>query len=445
MSRSLDPLTLARILNAPPPDAASPPIRGATHHSGRVREGDAFFALPGARGHGIAFADAALDAGAALVVSDRPHARGLRVEDPGAAMLRLGAWARGRLARPIVAVTGSAGKTTAKALLAAALAGDASEGNLNTPHALAGILLWAWASGGTAPLILELGIDRVGEMDELVDLVRPDLGFLTSIAPGHLDGLGDVATVAREKGRLLGRSPRALAAEEAWRDLPDTLRVRTVRYGLDAEDAEWRGRAVGAAFAPSLEATAPWSGTIDLPGLGRGLAESALGALAAADLLGVEVQSAARRLTDAPLEPGRLQVRRAGKRIVLDDSYNANPASAAHALEVLRAAPGPRVAVLGDMLELGSDSARLHRALGEATRGLDHVLAVGPAAREIAAGNPAARTVEPEDAAAAVAALPPRGTVLIKASRGMRFERLVDVLLRTGEDEARPRREAGPA
>jgi len=403
-------------------------VRGATHHSGRVREGDAFFALPGADHHGIEHADDAVAAGAVVVVSDRPHPRGLQVADPGAALVRVGRWARGRLRAPVVGVTGSAGKTTARALLAAALDAQASEGNLNTPHALAGRLLRAWSDHPDRPLILELGIDHVGEMDRLTDLVRPDVGLLTRIAASHLDGLGDEATVAREKARLLHASPRGLAAEDAWRRLPDDLAVRIVRYGLDA-DAPWSGHEVGASFTPELEVDRPVRVRAALPGLGRGLAESALGALALAEVLGVPADVAAPRLAGARLEDGRLTPRRGNGFTVLDDSYNANPASARQALELLHRAPGPRVAILGEMLELGAESERHHRELGEASLGLDHVLFVGPHGEAVRAGNPDVEIVPDDRAVDVVARLPRRGTLLVKASRGMRFERLVAALM----------------
>jgi UDP-N-acetylmuramoyl-tripeptide--D-alanyl-D-alanine ligase len=418
---------LADIVGAPARELTGR-VRGATHHSGRVREGDAFFALPGADHHGIDHADDALAAGAVVVVSDRPHPRGLRVDDPGAALLRLGRWARGRLRAPVVGVTGSAGKTTARALLAAALDAQASEGNLNTPHALAGRLLRAWSDDPDRPLILELGIDHVGEMDRLTELVRPDVGLLTRIAASHLDGLGDEATVAREKARLLHASPRGLAADDAWRRLPDALAVRIVRYGLDA-DAPWTGRQVGDPFAPELQVDHPVRVRAALPGLGPGLAESALGALAVAEALGVAADVAAPRLADARLEAGRLTPRRGAGFTVLDDSYNANPASARQALDLLRRAPGPRVAILGEMLELGSEAERHHRELGEASRGLERVLFVGPHGDAVRAGNPDVEVVAEDRVADVVARLPRRGTLLVKASRGMRFERLVAALL----------------
>jgi UDP-N-acetylmuramoyl-tripeptide--D-alanyl-D-alanine ligase len=267
-------------------------------------------------------------------------------------------------------------------------------------------------------------------MDELTDLVRPDIGLLTAISASHLDGLGDVTTVAREKGRLLAATARGLAADGAWRQLPDDIALRTIRYGLDA-DAPWRGRLEGPPFESRLEVEAPVELRAPLPGPGRGLAESALGALATASLLNVDLEGAAERLAHARLEPGRLTVRRFALWTLIDDSYNSNPASAEQALALLRAAPPPRTAVLGEMRELGAEAAERHRALGEATVGLERVLAVGPHADEVRRGNPDVRVASEAAIDDLVAALPREGTILVKASRGLRFERLVAALLRT--------------
>ena len=443
--RTVPPLSsadLATLLRAAPPEHGAPGaatdehgraiVTGASHHSGRIRPGDAFFALPGADHHGIEHADAALDAGASLVVSDRPHRFGIRVDDPAGSLLRLGRWARGRMRAPVVGVTGSAGKTTARALAAAALEAHASEGNLNTPHALAGRIVRAWHDDPRRPLVLEMGIDRIGEMDELTALVRPDVGLLTAVDASHLDALGDVATVAREKARLLASAPRGLAAEAAWQRLRDDLAVGVERYGVEV-DAPWSGRLEGSPMAPTLQLTSPYPVEVALPGLGRGLAETAVGVLALADLLGVDVTDAAARIGRAQLEPGRLTPRPGPGFTVLDDSYNANPVSMRHALALLRGAPAPRTAILGEMLELGAEAALHHRALGQASRGIDRVLFVGAHGDAVRAGNPEVELVTPERAPEVVAALPRSGTFLVKASRGLRFERLVAALL---EDDA---------
>lgn len=434
----LDARTLARLANTPVPESLRDlQARGVSFHSARVREGDLFFALPGAQGHGIAFADDALARGAVAVVSDRAHPRGVQVADPGAVLLALGRYARAQLAGPVLGVTGSAGKTSTKAMLAAALVATISPGNMNTPFALAGVLVDCWLGGKTSAddvLVLELGIDHVGEMATLVDLVRPSHALLTLIAASHLSGLGGLAGVAREKLTLVHAAPQAWVSEDAVAFLSPALRERVTVYGLGAE-ADVRGTVLsdaddGGSSQQTFQQTVEIDGVrIVLPYPGVAMAKNAVGAFAAARALGVDAATAAARLAEVRLEPGRLQRYDLGGAVLLDDSYNSNPASATLALDVLRQLPGPRTAILGDMLELGEDSAAHHRELGAQTCDLDRVIAIGPEASAIREGNPHAEqfaTVE-----AAIAALQDddlHGSVLVKASRGMRFERIVAAL-----------------
>ena len=398
-----------------------PRATGVTFHSGRVRPGDAFFALPGAKEHGIAHANDALERGAVFIVSDLPHPRGLQVEDPAGVLLALGQHARGNLKGAVVGISGSAGKTTTRAFAAAALDAGSSEGNFNTPYALACTLVRAWQTDPQRPLVLELGIDRPGEMDELLDLVSPTHGLLTAIAESHLERLGDLGGVAREKARLLERSAQRFASLDASARLP-RLVPGLIRFGL-AEDAEVKGQLV----AGLLEALGV---EVRLRYPGRAMATNALGALALAWQLGLDLEGAAERLESATLEAGRLEIKRRGQLTILDDTYNSNPASAREALAVLSSSAAPRCAVLGDMLELGDQAEELHRELGAATRGLDLVLAIGPLARCLTDANPnAIHLPSVEEALPLLARLPSTGTVLVKASRGMRLERIVEALM----------------
>lgn len=416
-------------------------ILGATHHSGRVRPGDAFFALPGEQGHGIEFADAALEAGASIVVSDRPHPYGLVVDDPATALVRVGRWARSRLHAPVVGVTGSAGKTTAKTLVAAALGAAASPGNLNTTWALAGILARHYATGDRRPLVLEMGIDRVGEMDALVDLVRPDVGLLVLVGPAHLDAFVDLEGVAFEKSKLLAGSPRRLVSRQAAGFLPPHLLETCIVYGLDgtpdersAESVDVAGAMSGTWDAPSVRIVAPWPLEVRLPGHGEGTAESSVAALAVADLLGLDVQQAASRLSSAVLETGRLTVQRVGARYVVDDTYNANPASLRVALRWLADAPRPHALVLGDMLELGDQAEEAHLQAGDAASGVDHLIVMGRHAARVAERRPSTTVVFDDDAMQqALDALPGDATILVKASRSAGFERFVRYLTNRSE------------
>ena len=447
---TLDPPTLRRALGShllTLPDPPPPPARGVRFHSDRVRPGDAFVALAGATTHGLRFADDALARGAAFVLSDRPRPGAVIVDDAGAALLALGRFARAAHRGPVVAVTGSAGKTTTKALLAAALDAFVSSGNLNTPYALATVLVDAWlATDADRALVLELGIDHPGEMARLTELVRPTHGLVTLIAPAHLEGLGDLDGVAREKaGVLRAATVGRYAADAAWARLPADLRDRVQRYRVDPA-----GRAGGSDADPDASGTqthltlgrhlahddrewliADIDGRaieVELPGVGRALAENALGALRVAVDLGVPPATVATRLATARLEPGRLTRVRLGDLLLLDDTYNANPASVAAAFEVLARAPRPHAAVLGSMLELGPAAAEAHRDVGRAclAQGIDPVWTVGGPARDIAAACPHARRFIDADAAADAAdELPATGTLLVKGSRGVRLEVLV--------------------
>lgn len=400
--------------------SAWPAGRSVSFHSGRFRPGDVFFALPGASGHGLDYASAVLDMGASFLVSDRPHPRGLQVDDPAGLLLKLGRKARSQISGTVIGITGSAGKTTTKDLLRSLLAAGATPGNLNTPLALSCTLVEAALHSPRQDLVLELGIDHPGEMATLLDLTSPELGVLTSIAPSHLQGLGSLEAVRNEKRQLTDRASRSYLSVQAAGQLTD-LPAGSITYGLET-GADRQGSVQG--------------GRLHFEGFdwplaqpGRAYATNLTGALSVAIDLGVRPELLRERLAGASLTPGRLQLRQAGRRLLIDDSYNSNPASAQVALEVLREQPGPRVAILGDMRELGAESDRYHHELGLASRGLDLVIAVGEHAAHVRAGNPRAVTVGDTMAALPLLGrLPEPATVLIKASRSLGFERLVQAL-----------------
>lgn len=392
---------------------------GVAFNSADVRPGDVFFALPGAHGHGMLYAQQALKRGAAFILSDRPHPQGLTVADPAALLLDLGRQARSRLAQPVIGVTGSVGKTGTKALLAAALDARSTPGNYNTPNALARTLIdaaLAADSGQPAPLVLELGIDHQGEMQQLTELTRPDHAIITAIAAGHLEGLGDVTGVAREKGALFQAAPghKVIGAAAAKLLPAQLLAGATVAAGQIASS----GPAGSVLHAFGREIRLPWPG--------RPAAQNALLALTLTQLLGVPLDLAISRLQGAQLEGARLQLRQLGPLTLIDDSYNSNPTSLTAALELLRQAPAPRVAFLGDMLELGALQTPEHLAMGAATVGLEMVVGVGAASALIQRTNPAALWAPDAQAAARyLPQIPPAATVLIKGSRGVRMEQLV--------------------
>jgi len=395
------------------------PARDLVWDSRQVTPGAAFVALPGARTHGNAFLEEAASKGAAFLLTDRPHPRAVRVADPYRALLLLGRALRDRFSGPVIGVTGSVGKTSTKEAIAQGLGLAATEGNLNTPPALARFFLQLTEAPGA---VVELGIDRVGEMDDLLALSHPDLGVLTAVAPAHLEGLGDLETVAREKTKLVRQAPLALAEHS----VAERLGLKVMTYGF-AEGARFRGRDLR--LGPEGTAFSYQSLRVRLAYPGRGVALAALAALAVAELLGRPVAEVADRLAELKLPPGRMELRKIGPYRVLFDAYNANPASVRAGLEILARQPGRKLAVIGEMKELGTRAAEYHReAAVEAARVADRVLFVGAYAELMAqaAGGEAAASLE-EARAKLRALLRPGDTVYLKASRALGFEALLEV------------------
>ncbi|GGJ73432.1 UDP-N-acetylmuramoyl-tripeptide--D-alanyl-D-alanine ligase [Deinococcus aquiradiocola] len=383
------------------------PARRLTWDSREAGPDVAFVALPGEAMHGNRFVQAALDAGAPFVLTDLDVPRAVRVPDAQAALL---AWAQHERARAslVVGITGTAGKTTAKSYAAAAL--DAAYLPVfNTPPAIATFLIEHGASG--RPLVVEMGIDRLGEMAELVELVRPDVGVITSIGAAHLEGLGSVENIVREKGVILGARERLVGVQAG----PYYPGVPTYGFG-DAVHAgtDLRLDASGAGFR---------FGGVDvtLPQASRVQAEAAVLGLELARRAGVDLHSAAERLSRVTVPGGRYRVL-PGTFTVIDDAYNASPLSVRVALDALSALPTPapggrRISVLGRMLELGETERELHAGVGEyARQRADLTYGVGAFADEL--GERAYRSV-PDLLPALLREVRAGDVVLVKASRGI--------------------------
>ncbi|AWN23298.1 UDP-N-acetylmuramoylalanyl-D-glutamate--2,6-diaminopimelate ligase [Deinococcus irradiatisoli] len=362
----------------------------------------AFVALPGEQMHGNAFVEQALSRGAPFVLTDLDVERAVRVADAREALF---SWARSERRRNglVVGITGSVGKTTAKSYVAAAL-GAHFMPVYNTLPAIACFLLEFGAS--EKPLVVEMGIDRRGEMRELVDLVRPDVGVITSIGAAHLEALGSLEGVAQEKGVIL-EAPRRLVSTQAASWFPG---VATYGFG----DATWAGEALqvgpdGAAFR--------FQGVdVNLEHAARAQAEAAVLALALAEQAGLNLSEAASRLAQVSVPGGRYQVL-PGRFTVIDDTYNASPLSVRAALDALNAFTGRRLSVLGQMLELGEHEAGLHAEVGNYAREqADLTYGVGPFAAQL--GERAFRTV-PELLAVLESEVRNGDVILVKASRGI--------------------------
>ncbi len=400
-----------------------PSATGVSFSTQRLKQGEAFFALPGANTHGIVYADDAVAKGAAFVVSDKAHPMGIQVSDPVETLLGLGRWARKQRTGAVIGITGSAGKTSTRSFIATALNAASSTGNLNTPFALASILVnTLLANGNEQALVLEMGIDHMGEMDTLVSVVQPTHGVLTLVGASHLEGLGSVESVAKEKAKLLQAASFKLANLQAQPFLR-ILEPNAKTYGL-SELADFHGIYSNGVLSYK-------NVSVRLPVLGAGMATNALSALVLAEELGISLTEAAKRLEQTVLEPGRLQLKRTSGALIVDDTYNSSPAAAKEALNVLRSLPEPHTAILGDMLELGQHSTDYHFELGKQTKDIDNVIAVGRMAKYIAEANPNAKYFASVDEALIfLQTYTLQGTILVKASRGMKLERCVEVLLK---------------
>ena len=400
---------------------ASGPLR-VTIDSRDVQAGDLFVGLTGRNVDGGIYADAALAAGAWGVLVTPEHALAtsgvgvlLAADDPLAGLQALARSWRRALGATVIAITGSTGKTSTKDVLAAMLAPQrrvvASRENLNTEIGLPLSILGAPA--GTEVLVLELAMRGSGQIAELAAIAEADVGVIVNVGPVHLELLGSLEAIAAAKAELLADlKPGATAVLPADEPLLD---------------AHLRDDLHTVTFGPGGDVTALPDG-LELPFSSRHMRLNALAALAATRAAGVEP---AKGLLDVRLSALRGQrIELPGPVLVIDDCYNANPMSMRAALDDLAASGPPsgrRVAVLGDMLELGPQEQRFHAEIGDyaTRRGIDVLVTVGPRAVAMA-GSFRGLLYVTADAAAATQQLreivAPGDTVLVKGSRGIGLE-----------------------
>jgi UDP-N-acetylmuramoyl-tripeptide--D-alanyl-D-alanine ligase len=402
-----------------------------------MEPGDLFVGLPGERVDGGRFAAGALAAGAWGVLVAPEHAAGLdggavlTAPDPLAALQRLATAWRRALAPAVIGVTGSVGKTSTKQLIAALLKAHrrvaANPANFNTEIGLPLAVLAA--PPGTEVLVLEMGMRGFGQIDELARIAEPDVGVITNIGPVHLELVGDLAGVARAKAELLAHVAVAVVPADAPL-LDPYLRedLEVVRVGADvALEAFSPPHATILARGRRLELEVPFTARHQLANL--------LAAVGATQAVGVEpsghvdVSFGALRGEHVALPSGVT---------VINDCYNANPLSMRAALDDLATqAPngGRRVAVLGDMLELGPDAEQAHRDIGAyaAASAVDVLVAVGPLSTLMPGsfGGESYVAADADEAASVTSAVVrPGDVVLVKASRGIGLETVAEALAR---------------
>jgi UDP-N-acetylmuramoyl-tripeptide--D-alanyl-D-alanine ligase len=445
-----------------------------------VRSGDLFVALKGERFDGHEFVEAALRQGAVgAIVEDRyrpvtAHSTSSRrqgmkkaeplllgVRDTLFAYQQLAAHHRSRFTIPVVAVTGSNGKTTTKDMVAGVLARRwmvlKTEGNLNNRIGVPQTLFRLAPRHGAA--VIEMGVDQKGQTTRLCEIVRPTIGLITNIGPDHLEFFGSLDASAQAKAELLDLLPPdgavVLNADDPYFDyLASRARCRVVSFGFSPK-ADVRALDVrtdarkGTAFRLTLPGKARPAAVL-LRAHGAHNVSNALAAAAVGHVLSLGGATIAQGLARFRPATMRSQVAEHNGVQVINDCYNANPASMKAAIQLLAELGSSKrtIAVLGDMLELGPETRALHQDVGAflAERNISLLVACGALARSLAegarrGGMASDRILEVPDAGAAAVAvksLVRRGdVVLVKASRGMKLEQVVQVLTGSGR---RPRK-----
>ncbi len=421
-------------------------FRGISTDTRTIREGELFFALQGPNFDGRDYVAAALGRGAAGAVvagRTRDDIAQIKVDDARAALGRFGAAWRNQHDVTVIGVTGSNGKTTVKELVAACLARKAptlaTHGNLNNEIGLP--LMLARIEAAHRYAVLEMGANHAGEIGYLTSLASPDVAVITNAGAAHLEGFGSIRGVSRAKGEILQDKKRPAAAilnaDDRYFDYWSSLvsDVRRVSFGL-GEQADVRAtdiapRGTGSDFTLHVGGG---TGRVSLPLAGIHNVRNACAAAAVALALGMGLDDIRQGLESVSPVGGRLQpLRGVHGATLFDDSYNANPLSVVAAAQFLATLPGESWLVLGDMKELGDDAAELHREVGEAARtsGVNRLFAYGDLASNAAEGfGEHASWYASLDALVEDLCedLSEDVNVLVKGSRSMRMERVVDAL-----------------
>jgi UDP-N-acetylmuramoyl-tripeptide--D-alanyl-D-alanine ligase len=439
----------ARLVGSPP--AAAGPS-GTVIDSRLAGPGMLFVGLPGEHTDGGRFAGDALAAGAWGVLTTDEHAGAqtgpgvvLAAEDPLKALQRLATAWRRELGAHVIGVTGSTGKTSTKDLLNAVIGPQrrtvASKANYNTEIGLPLEILAA--PDDTEVLVLEMGMRGAGQIAELAQIAEPDVGVIVSIGPVHLELLGTIEAIAAAKAELIAALPPAtgtavIPANEPLLAPHARTDITTITFGAGGDVR------LESSTADRVEIDdAGTPRTLEIPFMQAHLRRNLLAAVAAARAIGVTTSGR----VELELSPGRGQrTTLAGGITLIDDCYNANPMSMRAALDDLAATPveppGRRVAVLGDMLELGPDERSYHEQIGvyATDAGVELLITVGPLAAAISDtfGDELHATADAGEAAAlALDLVQPGDVVLVKASRGVGLESVCEALSEHSREETR--------
>lgn len=436
-------------------------IRGIAIDSRTIKPGELFVPLVGEASDGHDYIVQAVESGAAGFLTAKANgliqralsgkAFAIEVDDTLLALQRAAAEHRRALDAKVVGITGSTGKTTVRTMTSAVLRQRYSvvESEKNYNNEIGVPLTLLNASSETEIVVVEMGMRGPGQIAELAEIAAPEIGLITGIGQTHIELLGSVEAIAKAKGELIERLPdigtAVLNSDDEWfEELAKIAGSNMLTFGLRGGDLraenlslDSAGRATFRIVGEGLKLD------IALPVPGRHNVSNALGAAAVGLACGMTGDEIAAGLSDFVLPGMRMEISRTpGGVIVINDAYNASPDSMGAALDALTdmSVNGRRIAVLGDMLELGNVAEGLHRALGEkvAEKELDLLVTVGELGEYIAEGARQAghspQRVKSFDSANGVGEyladiLEPGDIVLVKASRGMRMEKIVERIL----------------
>jgi len=423
-------------------------ITSVIRDSRAVTPGSLFLCIPGAKADGHDFAGRAYAAGAVCCIAERefPDAAGpyILVESTLSAVKKLGAYYRSLFPIPVVGVTGSVGKTTAKEMIAAVLSEKyrvlKTSENLNNELGVPLTLLSLREEHEAA--VIEMGISEFGEMSRLAEMARPDICVMTVIGCCHLENLGDLDGVLRAKGEVFRyMKPDSVAVlngdDEKLKAFDPGVRKVTFGFGAENDFVAFDMKNLGFdGVSFSLKGPALSIPDARIPAFGQHLVSAALAAAAVGRLLGLTGEEIARGFLRYAPVGGRANVISTGPLTIIDDCYNANPDSVRASLSSLAMLGGRKTAILGDMNELGKNTEALHRETGvfAAGTGIDLTVCCGALAKHIADGcaEHGGNTLYFPDKEMLLAHLGdfvrPGDTVLVKASHSHHFEEIVRAL-----------------
>lgn len=423
---------------------------GVSTDTRTIEPGMLFIPIRGENFDGHKFIDKAIENGAAAVLTElggEYSVPAVRVEDTRRAMGRLASYYLNKLNIPTVAITGSVGKTTTKDMVASVLAKRynvyKTQGNLNNDIGVP-LTVFALKPYHTAAVI-EMGMNHFGEISYLTSIVKPDVALITNVGVSHIENLGSREGILKAKCEIFeGLKSDGTAIVNGDDDMLSTLRGSLkglVMFGTNTS-LDWYADNIRERGLDGIDCTIHGNGSsvcfdvsISVPG--RHMVLNALAAAAAGYALGMSAEEIKAGIEDFKPTKMRMDIIHSGDLTIINDAYNSNPVSAMAAVDVLAAEEGVRCAVLGDMFELGSFAPKLHYDLGEYTakKGIDIIVAVGELSRELYEGAKQVRNkdvyyfkTQEEFLENIDSIIRGKMTVLVKASRGMKFEKTTEKL-----------------